>query len=336
MPDPKEKTRISAPEARVMLQAVDLCKDFGGFRALDRVSFEVREGEVLGFLGPNGAGKTTAMRIFAGFFPPTGGKVWVGGEDLFKNPERMKRRIGYLPEAIGLYSDMRVLDFLQFVAQVKRVPSRLRKPHIEEKITRCGLWEVKNWMIGRLSKGFRQRVGLAQALIGDPDVLILDEPTNGLDPKQIIEIRSLIRELGKERTLVLSTHILPEVSMVCDRVLILNQGRVVASGTTDELEADLRERHQLFILMGERYRKEEALSFLRALQGVENVCVLDERDDQVTISLEVAKGLDPRAAISRMFVERNIPLLEIRTGKLSLEEIFLKIVVSENAEEGLA
>src|SRR3989338_5400423 len=246
MPDPKEKTRISAPEARVMLKAVDLSKDFGGFRALDRVSFEVREGEVLGFLGPNGAGKTTAMRIFTGFFPPTHGKVWVGGEDFFKNPERMKRQIGYLPEAIGLYSDMRVLDFLQFVAQVKRVPSRLRKPHIEEKITRCGLWDVKNWMIGRLSKGYRQRVGLAQALIGDPDVLILDEPTNGLDPKQIIEIRSLIRELGKERTLVLSTHILPEVSMLCDRVMILNQGKVVASGTTDELEAGLEKRQEIF------------------------------------------------------------------------------------------
>ncbi|MBI3313371.1 MAG: ATP-binding cassette domain-containing protein [Candidatus Omnitrophica bacterium] len=318
-----------------MLRVENITKDFKGLRALEHVSFEVREGEILGFLGPNGAGKTTAMRIITGFFPPTEGKVWIGDEELFKSPERLKRRIGYLPESVSLYRDMKVTEFLNFVADVRQMSRQERKAHLEEILTRCGLWEVKHRLIGRLSKGYRQRVGLAQALVGDPGILILDEPTNGLDPKQIIEIRNMIKELGRDRTVVLSTHILPEVSMVCDRVLILSQGRVVASGTAEELEAGLKEGHQILIVMGDRYRRDEAIKLLEEIPGIEKVSTLEERGDQITLCLNVAEGKDLRAAVSRLFVEHQIPLLEIRSGRLSLEEIFLRIVVKENPEEGL-
>lgn len=333
MADERQKLSVASPEAPVTVRAEKISKDFGGLRALDQVSFEVRQGEVLGLLGPNGAGKTTAMRILTGFFPPTEGKVWIENRELFKEPEEAKRRIGYLPESVSLYPDMKVLEFLKFVANVKGVKRKEQRLHLEDKLTRCGLWEVRNRIVGELSRGFKQRVGLAQALVGDPAILVLDEPTGGLDPKQIIEIRGLIRELVKDRTLVLCTHILPEVSMVCDRVLILNQGRVVASGTTDQLEAGVKERHEVFILMGHRHRKDEALVLIQELPGVIRVTGIEEKNDQVAISIEVSKARDLRPDISRLFVQHQIPLLEIRSGKLSLEDIFLKIVVDEKNEK---
>ncbi|MDD5217414.1 MAG: ABC transporter ATP-binding protein [Candidatus Omnitrophica bacterium] len=324
------KTRVAEPEAPVMVRMECVSKKFGSLRALDQVSFSLRKGEVLGFLGPNGAGKTTAMRILSGYFPPTEGRVWIGGDELFKNSEQAKKRIGYVPEALNFYGDMRVSEFLDFVAQIKSVPSKIRHAHIEEKIERCGLPEVGHRLIGQLSRGFRQRLGLAQALIGDPDVLLLDEPTGGLDPKQIKEIRHLIRELGRERTLILSTHILPEVSMVCDKVMIFNQGRVVATGTADELESGLRrERYEIFVVMGDRHRKDDALAIFHALPGVDGVTVLEEQGDRVSFSLFAPRGTELRPVISKLFVEQNIPLLEIRASKLSLEQIFLKIVLDE-------
>ncbi len=328
-----KKLHIEGPEAPVMVQMESVDKSFGGFKALENISFQLRKGEVLGCLGPNGAGKTTTMRILAGYFPPTKGKVLIGGQDLFKNPQKVKRQIGYLPESMSLYGDMRVLEFLTFVAKLKKVPLPKRQTDLDEKLNRCGLWEVKNRLISLLSKGHRQRVGLAQALIGDPDLLVFDEPTSGLDPKQIIEIRTLIRELGRERSLVLSTHILPEVSMVCDRVLILNQGKVVASGTTDELESGLQTRHEVLITVGERHRKEEIMGLFQSLKGVERVTVMEERGDRISFSLGVAKGIEVRPELTRLFVEHQIPILEIRSGRLSLEEIFLKLVVEEKPME---
>ncbi len=329
MADGFRKTAVADPENPVMVRVENISKRFGAFTALDRMSFALRKGEVLGLLGPNGAGKTTAMRILTGFFPPSEGKVWIGGKDLFQNPCEVKRRIGYLPESVSIYGDMKVLEFLNFVAQVKSVNRKERSRKLEDVLSRCGLWEVRGRLIGHLSKGYRQRVGLAQALVGDPEVLILDEPTSGLDPKQIIEIRNLIRELRGNRTLIVSTHILPEVSMVCDRVLIINQGRLVASGTTDELEAGLKARQQIFVVMGDCHRKDEALGFLESLPGVQNVVVMEEKNDQVCFSLAASGGSDLRPAISRLFVEHEIPLLEIRSGRLTLEEIFMKLVVTE-------
>jgi ABC-2 type transport system ATP-binding protein len=314
-----------------MVRVENISKRFGRLTALDSISFEIRQGEILGFLGPNGAGKTTAIRILTGFFPPGDGKVWIAGQDLFKDPRGGKRHIGYMPESVSLYDDMKVSEFLDFSACIKSVPRKTRAVHVREKTARCGLDSVRNRLIGQLSKGFRQRVGLAQSLIGDPDVLFLDEPTNGLDPQQIIEIRTLIRELGKESTLILCTHILPEVSMVCDRVLILNGGKLVASGTTEELEATLREQQEIYVTMGDRHRAEEGLAVLSGFPGAEQVRIVQEKNDQVYFSLFVSKGRDLRSEISRAFVERNLPLLEIRSVRLSLEEIFMKIVIREDA-----
>lgn len=320
-----------APEIQpVKIRVEGISKEFGKRRVLDNVSFELRQGEVLGFLGPNGAGKTTTMRIVTGFFPPTEGKVLIGGADLFKNPNAAKKKIGYLPESANLYPDMRVEELLKFAADIKGVKKRDRNKHLENIMDRCGLMDVRSRMIGRLSKGYKQRAGLAQALVGDPEVLVLDEPTNGLDPKQIIEIRKLIRELGRDRSLLLSTHILPEVSMVCDRVLILNKGRVVASGTTQELEAGLTQAHEVHVLIGDRARKDEALRLLKSFSSVENVEV-NEEGGSVSFNLTMGRGEDLRPAITRLFVQNQIPLLEIRSGKLSLEDIFMKIVVSEDS-----
>jgi len=327
------RPHIEAPEPQVMMRVENISKQFGGHRVLNDISFDLRQGEVLGFLGPNGAGKTTTMRILTGFFPPNRGRIWVGEDDLFAKPKQVKRRIGYLPETVQLYSDMRVREFLEFVARVKGVPGRSRAKHIEEKLSRCGLWEERQRLIGRLSKGFRQRVGIAQALIGDPEILILDEPTNGLDPKQIIEIRALIQELGRDKTLILSTHILPEVSMVCDRVLIINGGKVIASGTTSELESGLRDRHEILVTIGDAARKEEAIGLLGGVPGVERVQVSGEKEDQVSLVLGIAKGKDLRSEISRLCVQHDISLLEMRSSHLSLEEIFMKIVVTENPGE---
>lgn len=317
----------------VKVRVEKISKEFGKHRVIDGVSFELRQGEVLGFLGPNGAGKTTTMRILTGFFPPAEGNVLIGGQDLFKNPDAVKKKIGYLPESAQLYPDMRVEEFLKFAAEIKGVKKKERKKHLENIMERCGLLEVRKRLIGRLSKGYKQRAGLAQALVGDPEVLVLDEPTNGLDPKQIIEIRKLIRELGRDRCLILSTHILPEVSMVCDRVLILNKGRVVASGTTQELEAGLAQAHEIFVSIGEPMRKDEALALLRNLPAAEHV-EMQEAGTAVHFRVSTGRGEDPRPEITRLFVEKGIPILEIRSGRLSLEDIFMKIVVREETSSG--
>ena len=330
----RESPALSSSGPAVRVEGIS--KYFGSFEALKDISFEIRSGEVLGFLGPNGAGKTTTMRILAGYFPPTSGTVWIEGEELYKNPQKVKRQIGYLPETLSLYPGMRVEEFLSFVAGLRGVSRGKMKTELNEKMGLCGLSEVRKRMIGNLSKGFRQRVGLAQALVGDPRVLILDEPTSGLDPKQIIEIRSLIRELGRKRTIILSTHILPEVNMICDRVLIVSAGRVVASGTTDQLEKDLSQKNEIFVSIGDRRFKKEAVALLESLSAVEHVKVLEETEEVVNISLSAKKGTDLRPIISRMFVEHQIPLLEIRSGRLSLEEIFMKLVVSETPEKPLS
>lgn len=323
---------IKEPRREVAVRVENISKKFGRFQAIDQVSFELYKGEVLGFLGPNGAGKTTTMRILTGYFQPSRGKVMVGDLDLHKKPSEVKKRIGYLPEASNFYPDMTVEEFLRFAARLKNVPRKKLQEHIEEKIQRCGLWEVRKRVIGHLSKGYRQRVGIAQALIADPEVIILDEPTNGLDPKQIIEIRELIRELGQERTLILSTHILPEVSMVCTRVLIMNKGKIVATGTSEELEAGLKNALEIYVLVEGEQHKQKAVELLTALPGVEQTKIVEEKKGQFGISIMVSKGQDLRAKITKLFVEQQIPLLEIRSGRLSLEDIFMKILLEQGTE----
>ena len=330
-----------------MISAQNVCKNYGPRRVLHDLNFEVRKGEIVGLLGPNGAGKTTLMRILTGFFPPTEGKVLLDGIELAKDPKKLKRQIGYLPERISLYPDLRVDEFLNFVAEIKGVPRKKRKQEIGQKMELCGVETVRNRLIGHLSKGFIQRLGLAQALLADPEVLILDEPTSGLDPKQIIEIRELIRQLGRERTLILSTHILPEVSKVCERVLILNQGRIVAQGTPEELERGVAERQEILVRVGQYVgagfprpsRGKGAVAaplpeeIFRSISGIQSVERQIETDGSVTYLLQTLPHDDLRSEISKRIVEEGFDLLELSTKRLSLEDVFLKLVVSEQAVE---
>lgn len=312
-----------------MIRVENISKRFLNVQALRKVSFDLFPGEILGLLGPNGAGKTTAVRIVTGFFPPSEGRVTIQGHDLFENPKEIKRQIGYMPENINLYDEMQVLEFLQFVAAIKGVKRKDRKAHLDEVLERCGLENVRYKLIQFLSKGYRQRAGLAQALVGDPKVLVLDEPTNGLDPEQIIEIRHLIEYLGKDKSVILCSHILPEVSMVCDRVLILKQGQVVASGTPDELESRLKNKQEIIITIGDPLRGEEAYGLLTKIDGVEQMRIVSEKENSTTYALTVSAQSELRAKINQACVQKGIPVLEIRAERLSLEEVFMQIVLKE-------
>ena len=323
------KVKTAPPDAPILVRFENVSKSFGSFCALEQVSLEIRQGDIVGLLGPNGAGKTTAMRVLAGFFAPTSGKVWISGKNMAGSPEKVKKHVGYLPETVHLYGDMAVREFLDFAAKVKGVKQFEIKKRVEETLYLCGLWDVRRRLIRQLSKGFKQRVGFAQALVGDPDVLVLDEPTTGLDPEQIHKIRMLIRELGQTRTVLISTHILPEVSMVCDRVLIMNEGRVVADGTVDELAAGLVERQEILLTTGEN-TDGEILRMLDSVANIEQTQVLSTRAGKVTMKLVVSSGAEIGPALTRLFVEKNIPVYELRTNRLSLEDIFLKLVMQED------
>jgi len=301
-------------------------KKYGHFQALTDVSFEIQEGEIVGFLGPNGAGKTTAMRILSGFFPPTSGRVRIRGVDMAKDPHKVKRAIGYLPETVSLYPDMRVLEYLRFVAKLKGVPRHELTSHVRAKMSFCGLLEVGHRLIGRLSKGYRQRVGLAQALMADPAVLVLDEPTTGLDPTQIKEIRELVRALGQNRAVILSTHILPEVATLCTRVLMINRGKIFASGTVKELASCLKDREAIHIKIKDRRDESRALEILRSVPGVEGLCIEPEAGGDIQISFQTSLEEDLRPRIMKLFVEQGISLVEIQCQQLTLEDIFLGLL----------
>ena len=308
-----------------MITIEGLCKYYGPRRAIRDLSFEVRQGEVLGFLGPNGAGKTTTMKIITAFMPPTSGRVSVMGFDTVKDTLKARRCIGYLPENNPLYNDLKVDAFLAFAAGAKGVPPARRRAQVAKVMQDCNLTEVGNRLIGRLSKGFRQRVGLAQALINDPPVLVLDEPTIGLDPKQIYEIRHLIKDVAKERTIVLSSHILPEVSQLCDRVAIINNGAIVAIDRPENLKAGLREHTSITVRVGRD--PAEAAGIIAAIAGVFNVV----RADDGSLVIDSSGDSDPRPAIVRQLVAANIDLYEITRRDLSLEEIFMRLITEEAA-----
>lgn len=314
-----------------MIEVVGLTKRYGPTLAVSDVSFEVQKGEVLGFLGPNGAGKTTTMRVITGYLSPSAGKVRVAGYDIVDEPLEAKRRTGYLPETPPVYPDMTVGEYLTFVARIKGVPRKDIKSRISEVSEKCAITDVQRRQIGRLSKGYRQRVGLAQALIHNPDVLILDEPTAGLDPKQIIETRELIKGLAGQHTVVLSTHILPEVSKTCQRVLVISQGKIVASGTPDELTHRLQGYETVLITA-----EGPAAEMMEKLQRVSGVNLVEPReaaDSRVTFEVQAEKGQDVRAELARAVVESQWKLLELKTSGLSLEEIFLKLTTRDLTEE---
>ena len=310
-----------------MIEVQHLTKRYGRVTAVDDISFRVERGEILGFLGPNGAGKTTTMRILTGYMPATEGKAIVAGFDVFDQPIEAKRRTGYLPETPPLYPDMSVAEYLDFVAKVKGVPSNGRRERIRYVMERTRISDMGERLTGRLSKGYRQRVGLAQALIHNPDVLILDEPTAGLDPKQIIETRQLIKELAGDHTIVLSTHILPEVSQTCQRVVIINKGRVVAVDTPDNLTARLRGSETMYVQVDAA--GVDATAVLRRVAGVSRVVEADRREGIVGYEVEGEHGRDIRRDLARAVVGGGWGLLELRPMRMSLEEVFLSLTTED-------
>jgi gliding motility-associated transport system ATP-binding protein len=310
-----------------VIEVDNLTKRYGRTTAVDGISFIVKKGEILGFLGPNGAGKTTTMRILTCYLPPTEGTARVAGYDVFEQPLEVKKRVGYIPETPPLYTDMDVVTFLDFCAKIKGVPSSERKGRVDAAIEKCRVGDVRKTLISRLSKGYRQRVGLAQAILHDPEVLILDEPTAGLDPKQILETRDLIKGLGGEHTIILSTHILPEVSMTCGRVVIINKGKVVAEDTPENLTHRLRGAGTLRLeARGDAASVSDAL---REVRGVSAVRPHAEVGGVSVIDVEAAAGADVRADLARAVVQKGYDLLGLSQVGMSLEEIFLHLTTSE-------
>ena len=314
-----------------MIEVQHLTKRYGRVTAVDDVSFKVEPGEILGFLGPNGAGKTTTMRILTGYMPASEGRATVAGYDVFTHPIDAKRRTGYLPETPPLYPDMTVREYLDFVARIKGVPSGERKARVDAVMQRTHVADMAGRHCGKLSKGYRQRVGLAQAIIHNPDVLILDEPTAGLDPKQIIETRKLIKELAGDHTIILSTHILPEVSQTCQRVVIINKGKVVAVDTPDNLTDRLRGSETMFVQVeGDEASAKAALT---AVPGVTRVTAAGSRERIASFEVDSEKGRDVRRDLSRAVVGSGFGLLELRPMRMSLEEIFLSLTTEERPAE---
>ena len=314
-----------------MIEVQQLTKRYGPTLAVSDVSFEVRKGEVLGFLGPNGAGKTTTMRVITGYLPPSSGHVSVAGHDIVEDSLEARRHVGYLPENPPVYTDMRVREYLAFVGRIKGVPGRDLRSRVREVSERCVITDVQSRQIGKLSKGYRQRVGLAQALIHNPDVLVLDEPTAGLDPKQIIETRELIRRLAGQHTVVLSTHILPEVSKTCDRVVVINAGKVVAVGAPEELTQRLQGFETVLVTA-----EGPGAEIKSKLETVEGVSLVEERETangRVTFEVHAGKEKDVRSELARAVVESQWRLLELRTTGMSLEDIFLKLTTKDLSEE---
>jgi ABC-2 type transport system ATP-binding protein len=312
--------------SRAMIEAQNLGRRYGDFVAVHGVSFSIREGEIVGILGPNGAGKTTTIRMITGFLPPSSGRVTVGGKDLFSEPGAARRDLGYLPENVAIYPEMRVSEYLAYRAALEGMSRAEAKAAIPRTLERCLLADVGHQIVGTLSKGYRQRVGLAAAILHNPKVLVLDEPTVGLDPKQIIAIRELIRELGRSHTLLLSTHILPEVELLCSRVLIIDRGRVIAEGTPQELRERWRGNVRLRIqLEGQPAAADEALA------GLPSVARVSREGERFVVEHDPAHDL--RAEVFRLAVARGWTLLELAEARASLEDIFVRLTTRDLAAE---
>jgi ABC-2 type transport system ATP-binding protein len=317
-----------------MIQVDRLTKRYGPVTAIQDVSFSVEKGQIVGFLGPNGAGKSTTMKILSCFMPPSEGTARIAGFDVFSESLEVRRRIGYLPENAPLYADLPVAVYLDFVAEIKGVSRSVRKARVADVMERCFVTDMQHRLIGKLSKGYRQRVGLAQALLGDPEVLILDEPTIGLDPKQITEIRALIRSLAGQHTVILSTHILPEVSMVCDGVIIINRGRIVAQGTESELVEHVFPTARVEVRVAGAVGDVEGA--LRALPAVSRVEPLPSHDGAAAFLVESPRDRDVRPDLVRLVTSKGWMLQELHQVGMSLEEVFIRVVAGEEAVEPVA
>jgi len=309
-----------------MIQVEKLTKYYGDFMAIEDISFEVKKGEILGFLGPNAAGKTTTMRILTGFMPPTSGTAKVAGYDILDHSLDVRKRVGYLPETVPLYADMTVDSYLDFSATLRGMDRKRKDKRIDEVMDICHIGDYADTLIGKLSKGFRQRVGIAQAILHEPEVLILDEPTIGIDPIQVVETRRLIRSLGGEHTVIISTHILPEVSMVCERVIIINEGRLVAVDRPENLSSRLTgsERVQMEV----KGPAGEVASAIRQIKGVRDV-TWESFADRTSFTIDCQPGRDLRQELAAAVVQKGWGLLELQSSRMSLEDIFLQLITRE-------
>ncbi|ORX23826.1 ABC transporter [Thermoanaerobacterium sp. PSU-2] len=316
----------------MMIEVNNVTKVYGNRKAVDNISFSVDSGEIVGFLGPNGAGKSSTMKMITGFMPPTSGTIKIAGYDIIEDSIKAKKHIGYLPEVPPLYLDMTVEAYLAFVCELKEVPNDKKKATVDKVIGEVGLSDVRKRIIKNLSKGYKQRVGLAQAIVGDPDVLVLDEPTVGLDPKQIKEIRDIIKELGKKHTIILSTHILPEVSMICDRVIIINKGKIVAVDSTENLTDTIGKSKRYFLkVIGS---VEKISTTLRGINGIKNFkSKVDSKENCIDVDVETDVDHDLRKEIFFSFANQSLPIIEFRPVNYSLEEVFLQLTTDEEVND---
>lgn len=312
-----------------MIEVSRLTKRFGATVALNDVSLHVERGEIIGLLGPNGAGKSTMMRVLTGYLPPSAGSARVAGHDVQEEPLAVRRHIGYLPETVPVYTDLTVEQYLRFIADLRELPADGIPAAMADAMDRTGVAHVAHRLIGHLSKGYRQRVGLAQALIHRPDLLILDEPTVGLDPKQVVEIREVIRELASRHTVVLSSHILPEVSAICTRIIVIDGGRIVAVDTQERLEQRLKGAESLYVEL--KAPAAEALAALKGLPGVKSAAAAP---DGRGLTVEADLGRDVREAVFNLAAARKWPMVELRPVSMSLEEVFLRLTTRETAADG--
>jgi ABC-2 type transport system ATP-binding protein len=318
-----------------MITVQQLTKRYARNTAVDQISFEVRQGQIVGFLGPNGAGKTTTMRMLTCFLPPTSGTATVAGFDVLEKPFEVKRHIGYLPETPPLYLEMRAIEYLAFVGKIKGLSGAELGKRVSYVLDRCALGDVKEKVLGKLSKGYRQRVGLAQAIIHNPDVLILDEPTAGLDPKQINETRDLIKSLGGDHTIILSTHILPEVEQTCEKVVIINKGKLVATDSVNNLQNRARGASSLVVEVASRSGALDPAAVQERLEhvaGVSRVLLKENHENRIILEIESQRDRNIRGDVARSIVESGLDLNELRSAAVSLEEVFLQLTNSDAME----
>jgi len=312
-----------------MIEVTELVKRYGNHTAVDHLSFKVETGQIYGFLGPNGAGKTTTMNILTGYLCANEGTVVINGFDIFKQPEKAKSQIGYLPELPPLYLDMTVEEYLLFAAELKKLSKAGRKEEAERVMAKTGIADVRERMIKHLSKGYKQRVGLAQALLGSPQIIILDEPTVGLDPKQIIEIRDLIRDLGKEHTVILSSHILSEVSAVCDEIMIISKGKLIAKDTPENLSRILEGEVTLHVSV--KGTKQAVEGVLKQLNGIDSYKI--EERDLLKLEIETKEGVDIREELFYLLAEKKLPIMEMGIKSASLEDVFIELTSNDELAE---
>ena len=308
-----------------MIEVKNITKKYGSFTAVDNISFKIEEGEIIGLLGPNGAGKSTTMNMITGYIEPTEGEIVINGYDISKRPRKAKSQIGYMPEGVPLYSDLTVKEFVTYMAELKKVDRKTRKEKVEKIIEQTGLKEVEKKLTRNLSRGYKQRVSMAGALVGEPKILILDEPTVGLDPKQITEIRALIKELGKTHTVILSSHILSEVSQICNKVIIINKGKIVAVDTPENLEKKVASNNTTYVTVEDTENKMETIK--ETIPEIKEIKLIKENEDGTKqYALESDKDVDLRKIVFNEFAKENITIFELRKADTTLEDAFMKLI----------